>query len=447
MNYLKVLVVDDEKNIRKTVSLCLSDEGHRVKSVSNAHDALQECSYNHYDLVMLDLKLGSENGLELIPKLLSGSPWVKIVVITAHASIENAVEAMKRGAADYIEKPFSLSQIIHVVYKISQLCRMERELQLLKAQTGNKDPDFSYSSENPEMQKVISTLQTAAPSDATVLLTGESGTGKSVFAQAIHFWSKRASHPFSVVSCPAMPTELLESELFGYVRGAFTGAVKDYPGRIALCNGGTLFLDEIADMPISTQAKLLHVIQEKKYQRLGDSIEKEADIRIIAATNADLKKRIREGRFREDLYYRLHVISISIPPLRDHKEDIIPLAQGFLTYFSTINHKQIVSFSSEEKNRLMEYNWPGNIRELRNTIERTVILGSFSSLNAELLPFADTSDKSQGPYKAGDTVSLEELEKNHISKIIKNTNTLQEAAELLGIDQTTLWRKRKAYNL
>lgn len=444
---LNILVVDDEINIRKTISYCLAEEGHLVIAVSSGLDALDEASRQCFDAVFLDLKLGTESGMDLIPKLLSTSPWLKIIMITAHASIESAVEAMKLGAADYVEKPFSAGKIRLIADRIQKIRSLELELASLREQAVFHEPENYFTSANPGMKRVLETVKTAASSEAVILLTGESGTGKSVLAKAVHQWSSRSLRPFSIVSCPAMPSELLESELFGHMRGAFTGAHKENPGRIAMCEGGTLFLDEIADMPVSTQAKLLQVIQDKTYQRVGDPVTRKADIRIIAATNANLEEKIHNGTFREDLYYRLNVISISIPPLREHKEDIIPLVRGFLSHFSSVNHKQITEIGQEAMDRLISYSWPGNIRELRNCIERAVILGSVTSINLDTLPLTGgvfTESRTPSP---GDPVSLSQLEKIHISRVLARSGTIQEAAAILGIDQATLWRKRRTYHL
>jgi len=454
---LNVLIADDELNIRRTIGYCLTDEGHTVSSVGNAADAQDEASSRCFDLVFLDLRLGKDDGMELIPKLLATAPWLKIVVITAHASIESAVEAIRLGAVDYVQKPFTADQIILLTKRIQKLRSIELELASLREQTQSKEPKYFFSSSNSAMKRVLETARKAAASDAIVVLRGESGTGKSVLAKAIHQWSPRSNRPFTVVSCPAVPSDLLESELFGHVRGAFTGAAKDNPGRIALAEGGTLFLDEIADMPRAVQAKILQLIQDKSYNRVGDPAVRTADVRIIAAANADLEEKVKEGTFREDLFYRLSVISIEMPPLRKHKEDIIPLAQNFLAHFSAVNHKHITEMSKEAEQRLIQYSWPGNIRELRNTIERAVILGSSAELNTDYLPFpsspsASESDEetaciSQGDPSPGDPVTLEALEKIHIKRVLARANSIQEAASILGIDQATLWRKRKAYHL
>lgn len=442
---LSVLIVDDEANIRKTLSYCLAAEGHTVIAVSNPADAADEARRRSFDLAFVDLKLGEENGMELIPILLSDSPWTKIVVITAHASIESVVDAMRRGATDYIAKPFTPDQVKFLTRRIGRIRELETEIAALKENMQRLGPEDKLQSKNPGMQRIIETARKAAPSEAIVLLQGESGTGKSVFARAIHHWSPRAAKPMGVVACPAVPPDLLESELFGHVKGAFTGAVRDAPGRIAACEGGTLFLDEIGDMAPTVQAKLLRFIQDKQYERLGESTLRKADVRVIAATNADLERRVAEGRFREDLFYRLNVISLTILPLRERPEDIMQLAMDFLAHFCRANHKSILGFTDEAEQALMTYSWPGNVRELRNTIERAVILGSGYRIGKADLPGNITPPS--GTPAIGDMVPLSAIEELHIRRVIAGTSSLQEAADVLGIDQATLWRRRKTYGI
>jgi NtrC-family two-component system response regulator AlgB len=442
---LNVLIVDDEANIRKTLSYCLAADGHKVIAVSNPTDAIEACRRRPFDLAFVDLKLGEENGMALIPALLSDSPWTKIVVITAYASIESAVEAMRQGATDYIAKPFTPDQVRLLTRRIGRIRELETEIAALKENMQRLGPEDQLQTKNAGMQRVIETARKAASSEAIVLLCGQSGTGKSVFARAIHKWSPRAAKPMIVVPCPAVPPDLLESELFGHIKGAFTGAVRDNPGRIAACEGGTLFLDEIGDMAPSIQAKLLRFIQDKEYERLGESIPRKADVRVIAATNADLEKRVAEGRFREDLYYRLNVISLTIPPLRERPEDIIPLAKDFLSYFCRSDHKSIIGFAEEAEQIITSYAWPGNVRELRNAIERAVILGNSERIGKSDLPV--NIIPTAGKPSIGDRVPLSTIEELHIRRVMANSSSLQEAADILGIDQATLWRRRKAYGI
>jgi two-component system, NtrC family, response regulator AlgB len=443
--HLQILIVDDEDNIRKTLTYCLEGEGHTVVAVSNAPDAVDAVRRQSFDLAFVDLRLGPTDGMDLIPAFKSDSPWIKVVVITAYASIETAVEAMRRGAADYLPKPFSSEQIRLLARRFSRIRELETEVAALREDLRQLGPEARPQSRNSSMKRLIETAQKAAASEATILLRGESGTGKSILARAIHQWSPRAAKPMAVISCPAVPPDLLESEFFGHAKGAFTGAVKDYAGRVALCHGGTLFLDEIGDLAPSVQAKLLRLIQDKEYERLGEGTTRRADVRIIAATNADLEKRVAEGRFREDLFYRLNVIGLLAPPLRERLEDILPLANDFLAFFCRVNHKTLSSFTSEAAEALQGYPWPGNLRELRNSIERAVILSNGDTIDRQDLP--ETIVPAPAPPAIGDRAPLSTIEELHIRRIIAGTASLQEAADILGIDQATLWRRRKAYGI
>jgi Response regulator containing CheY-like receiver, AAA-type ATPase, and DNA-binding domains len=442
---LNILIVDDEINIRKTLSICLETEGHSVITVSNFEDALSEASRRSFDAAFVDLRLGTANGLDLISPLLTATPWIKIVVITAYASIDTAVEAMKRGATDYIPKPFTPAQVKLAVHKIFEVRTLEQKVVALREDLGRSHLDADFSSGSSAMKRAIALARQAASSDATILLRGESGTGKSVLAKSIHAWSKRAAMPFSVLSCPSLSPELLESELFGHVRGAFTGAIRDNPGRISSCNGGTLLLDEIGDLPLSLQPKLLRFVQEKEYERIGDYMTRHADVRIIAATNIDLEKSVREGRFREDLYYRINVIQVEIPPLRERPDDVIALAERLLVFFGRSCHRMSLGFTDEAIHLLRHYSWPGNVRELRNVIERAVILCQTDRIDVKHLPEnLRTMDTS---VRIGDPIPLDKIEEEHIRRVLATTRSLQEAADILGIDQATLWRRRKQYGI
>ena len=442
---LNILIVDDEINIRKTLSICLETEGHSVITVSNFEDALSEASRRSFDAAFVDLRLGTANGLDLISPLLTATPWIKIVVITAYASIDTAVEAMKRGATDYIPKPFTPAQVKLAVHKVFEVRTLEQKVVALREDLGRSHLDADFSSGSNAMNHAIALARQAASSDATILLRGESGTGKSVLAKSIHGWSKRAAMPFSVLSCPSLSPELLESELFGHVRGAFTGAIRDNPGRISSCNGGTLLLDEIGDLPLSLQPKLLRFVQEKEYERIGDYTTRHADVRIIAATNIDLEKSVREGRFREDLYYRINVIQVEIPPLRERPDDVIALAERLLVFFGRSCHRMSLGFTDEAIHLLRHYSWPGNVRELRNVIERAVILCQTDRIGVNHFPEnLRTMDRS---VRIGDPIPLDKIEEEHIRRVLATTRSLQEAADILGIDQATLWRRRKQYGI
>ena len=327
---LNILIVDDEANIRKTLMICLETLGHRSTAVGSVRDAVAEAARQVFDLAFVDLRLGVENGMDLIPSLLQAQPALSIVVITAYASIATAVEAMRRGAADYIPKPFTPDQVSLVVQRISAVRSMEQRIASLQEDLRRLHPEASFDSRHPPMLRALDLARQAAPTEAIVLLRGPSGTGKSVLARAIHEWSRRKDKPMGVVACASLSPELLESELFGHVKGAFTGAVRDNPGRVAACEGGTLFLDEIGDLPLPIQPKLLRFLQDREYERVGDAVPRKADVRILAATNADLAAAVKEGRFREDLFYRFNVFPIDLPPLRERTEDIEALATRML---------------------------------------------------------------------------------------------------------------------
>jgi NtrC-family two-component system response regulator AlgB len=444
-NQFNFLVVDDEANIRRMLAICLETEGYRVTAVSNFDDALSEASRKSFDVAFVDLRLGTTNGLDLIPALLTTTPWLKIVVITAYASIETAVDAMKRGATDYLPKPFTPAQVKLAIQKVFDIRNLEQKVTALREDLGRSRFDVDFSSTSATMTRAINLAQQAAASNATILIRGESGTGKTVLAKAIHAWSQRAAMPFSVISCPSLSPELLESELFGHVKGAFTGAVRDNPGRISMCNRGTLLLDEIGDLPLSLQPKLLRFVQEKEYERIGDYTTRYADVRIIAATNIDLEKSVRDGRFREELYYRLNVIQIEIPPLRERPDDVVSLANGLLIFFSKSCHKVLRGFTDEALNLLKSYPWPGNVRELRNVIERAVILCEENRIGVNHLP--ENIHTAYTAIRIGDPVSLDKIEEEHIRRVLASARSLQDAADLLGIDQATLWRRRKQYGI
>ena len=445
MPALNILVVDDEVTIRKTLAVCLETEGHKVLAVSNFQDALTETARRSFELALVDLRLGTENGLDLIPALLAQSPWLKIVVITAYASIDTAVEAMRRGATDYLPKPFTPAQVKLAVQKMIELRALEQRVAALQEDLGRSHPETEFSSTSPVMQRAINLARQAAPSEATILMRGESGTGKTVLARMIHSWSRRAAKPLGIISCPTFSAELLESELFGHVKGAFTGAVRDNPGRVAACEGGTLFLDEIGDLPLALQPKLLRFVQEREYERVGDTVTRKADVRLITATHVDLEKAVQEGRFREDLFFRLNVIPIEIPPLRERPDDITLLAEKLLVFFGRNNHRVFAGFTEEALKGLKQYSWPGNVRELSNLIERTAILCQTGHVGVECFP--QNLNPHESPPKIGDSLTLEEIEELHIRRILATTRSLQVAADILGIDQATLWRRRKKYGI
>ena len=442
---LAILVVDDEPNIRKVLSMALEAEGHQVAAVGNSKDALRESNRRFFDMAFVDLRLGAESGMELIPALLAACPWLKIVVITAYASIDSAVEAMRRGAFDYLPKPFTHDHVALLVQKVSEVRLLEQKVEALQGALSAEVPEAELVCPSPAMQRTLAMARQVADSDATILISGESGTGKTILARAMHSWSRRAEKPFGVVSCPSLSLELLESELFGHVKGAFTGALRDAPGRIAACEGGTLFLDEIGDLPLQLQPKLLRFLQEKAYERVGDVITCRADVRVIAATNLDLDAAVKAGKFREDLFYRLNVLEIIVPPLRERSEDILPLAESLLVFFARQNHRGFLHLTDDARDALGTYDWPGNVRELRNTMERAVLLSSGKDIHAAHLPMRMKSTEPMP--NVGDRVSLEKIEELHIRRILASTKSFDEAAKILGMDSVTLWRRRKQYGI
>lgn len=436
---LHILVADDEPNIRRVLALGLTSDGHEVKAVSNADDAVLEASRQVFDLAFVDLRLGTGTGLDLIPRLLAHNRRLYVVVITAYASIDTAVEAVKRGASDYLAKPFTPPQVRMVVERAAKLRALEMELVNLEGSLRDWDATIILESQSPAMRRAVDLAREVADSDVTVLLRGESGTGKGVFARMIHLWSGRKDRPFATVSAPTLSPQLLESELFGHVAGAFTGAVRDNPGRIASTAGGTLFLDEIGDLPLALQPKLLRFVQDREYERVGDSVTRHADVRLVTATNVDLAQAVKEGRFREDLLYRINVIQIDLPPLRERRGDLLPLAQRFLATFS--RRRPISGFTDVAVAAMEAYSWPGNVRELRNVVERAAILCRGEKIGVEHLPFS--TEPSLKTPAVGDAVTLEQVEEAHIRRVLASAPSLEEAARILGIDAATLYRRRK----
>jgi len=442
---LNILIIDDEANIRKTLSIFCETLGHNCSSVANVTDAIRASEERMFDLAFIDIRLGTDNGLDIIPQLLSASPWLKIIVITAYATVDTAVKAMQLGAMDYLPKPFVTEQLSAMLQRVLTLKTMENSIQTLQDDLGRLQSASVFSSQSPSMRRVYELARQVAGSEATILLEGPSGSGKTVLARMIHQWSNRSNKPFGVISCPTLSQELLESELFGHIRGAFTGALRDNPGKVSYCEGGTLFLDEVGDLPLTIQPKLLHFIQERKYERVGDHVSRKANIRLITATNTDLGTSINDGKFREDLFFRLSVIVIKLPALCDRKEDIIPLSESMLAFFAKQNHRTFTGFDSKVLQVFTEYSWPGNLRELRNVIERLVILCPSQTIGTEWLP--ENMNPRHDNLHIGDLVPILALEKAHIQKIMLKAHTLQEAADILGIDLATLWRKRKQFEL
>jgi NtrC-family two-component system response regulator AlgB len=441
---MRVLVVDDERNIRKTLSVCLQGLGCQVAESGSSAAAVEAIARSPYDVAFVDLRLGRDDGLDLLPQLLAVRPGLDVVVITAYAAVDSAVEAMKRGAKDYLSKPFTPAQIRKVIEAVRARRELEGRVLDLEARLAEAAPEVTLETSSAVMRSVMEVVARAASHDVPVLLRGESGTGKGVLARALHQMSPRRDRPFAVVNCPALPEELLASEMFGYARGAFTGAVRDRAGRVEVAESGTLFLDEVGELPRAVQAKLLRFLQDKQFERVGETRTRTSDVRIVAATNRDLDHAVKHGEFREDLLFRLNVIELTVPPLRDRRDDILPLARRFLAFFSRAARRAPPELSLEAERALLEYPWPGNVRELRNAIERAVILAPGGRLAPEAFPERIAGHATNAPVLGGD-FSVEAVEREHILRVLGRRETLEEAARVLGLDASTLWRKRRKY--
>jgi len=437
---VRVLIVDDEKNIRLALSVALEAMGHDVSFASNSVTALDALKHDAFDAVLLDLRLSQESGLDLLGEILHLSPRVAVILVTAYASIETAVEAMRRGAFDYLSKPCTPEQLRQVIARVEKTRRLENRIAELESCVRSDPPEIDLTTKSPAMQRSLDVAFKAAESDATLLLLGESGTGKSVLARAIHHRSLRASGAFVTVSCPSLSRELLESELFGHVKGAFTGAHIDTRGKVTAADGGTLFLDEIGDLPPEIQAKLLRLLQEREYERVGDTKTYRSNVRVIAATNRNLQEAVGAGKFREDLFYRLNVITVPLPPLRERVADIGNIINTHLRFFAIHAGKPAKILSPAALATMQSYRWPGNLRELRNVIERAVILS-----NSDTIEPSDLSDhiRPDSRIHLGGEFTLEQIENEHIQRVVAAAKNLDQAAEILGIDPATLYRKRK----
>jgi two-component system, NtrC family, response regulator AlgB len=442
---LAVLVIDDEKNIRSTLALCLEGMGCTVTAVGAQEGALQALERDSFDLAFLDLRLGETSGLDLLPRLLAQRPGLSVVMITAYATFDTAVEAIKRGADDYLPKPFTPPQIRHVVEQVVQRRSMVHRVAQLEGLLADEVPEADLETAAPAMQGALDVIARAAGAEAPILLRGESGTGKGVLARALHGRSRRASGPFVTVNCPTLSEDLLASELFGHTKGAFTGAVRDQAGRVEAAERGTLFLDEIGEISPALQAKLLRFLQERQFERVGENRTRRADVRVVAATNRDLEKDVAAGRFREDLLFRLNVIEIQVPPLRERQQDIVRLARNFLDFFARAAGRPAPQLTPEAESALLTYGWPGNVRELRNAMERAMILSPAQRIGPEVLSGRLPKEAGHLPLLGGD-FTLEEVEREHLLRVLKRAPTLDDAARILGIDASTLWRKRKKYD-
>lgn len=446
---LKILIVDDEKNIRTTLGVSLADEGHEVKMAASLETAVKELKNDTFDLVLTDYRLGGPTGSDVIREVKHYQPKALIVVMTAYSSIENAIQVTREGAFDYLQKPFMNSQLEHVIEKVTKVIQLMRENEELKQ--GGSRIDFFFGTTSPAMQRLEQFINQVAGTDETILITGESGTGKSELAKIIHQKSKRSKKPLVTVYCTTLTESVLESELFGYVRGAFTGANQDKAGKLEQADGGTLFLDEIGDLSPNAQAKLLRFLQEKVIERVGGIETIKINARVITATNKNLQVAVEEGKFREDLFYRLNMLDCHIVPLRHRRDDIPVLISRFLRDASLSQGlHSIIDIPKEVYDKLVAHNWNGNVRELKNTIERLVILSLGRQIDISDLPKSIMHPKeatSTLPLNARELKPLEEVEREYIASVLLVESNFEKAAAILGITPVTLWRKRKQYGL
>jgi NtrC-family two-component system response regulator AlgB len=449
------LVIDDDKTFRDATCQIVDGAGHYAEAVGSGPEGLAVLKREKFEAVFLDVHLEGESGLDVLPRIQEQNPRLPVIMITAEGNVKTAVEAMRRGAVDFLEKPFQREQFLAVLARLQRLHQMGQRIEHLEREVSDAkshNPRPTFNTTCPAMQQAMGTLLRAAKTAASILILGESGTGKTVAARAVHENSHLADKPFVTVSCPSLSKELLESELFGHVRGAFTGAVKDRWGKVRAAEGGTLFLDEIGDLPLEIQPKLLRLLQEREYERLGENTVYGANVRVIAATNRHLKERVASGAFREDLYFRLNVISVEVPPLRDRITDLDNLARYFLEHFSAQCGPPLDGFSPQALERIRSYRWPGNLRELCNAVERAVILARGPAITPEDLPGEVDATQINGNHAGGDVsigalISLDKLEEVHIRRILEKTASLSQASDVLGIDQATLYRKRKRIGL
>ena len=445
----KILVVDNEARMRRVLQMMLEGSDYEVDLAEGGEKALARLKDSAFSLVITDMKMPGMSGLALLKEIKKVDEGIPVIVMTAYGTIPTAIEAMKAGAHDYVLKPFDMEEMKAVVEKALEREKLLRQSQYLREELEAKYQFDNIVGESSQMKEVFRLINQVAPTKSTVLILGESGTGKELIARAIHHSSPRANQPFVVVNCAALPENLLESELFGHVKGAFTGAHRDRQGRFALADGGTIFLDEIGAMSPGLQAKFLRVLQEKEFEPVGGSRSIKVDVRIIAATNQDLKRAVEERNFREDLYYRLNVVPVHLPPLRERKEDIPPLAHHFLRRYSQELTKDVREISPKALELMLQYDWPGNIRELENAVERAIVLSKGNTLSAETLPLvpasreAEVSDENIS-YQEAKKAVLESFERRFFTRILKEAGgNVSQAARQVQIDRKNLYQKMK----
>ncbi|MFA5032960.1 MAG: sigma-54 dependent transcriptional regulator [bacterium] len=433
---MKILVVEDD-NVQRDLLVGALKKEYAISGVPSGEAAIELLQREVFDIILMDMNLGTTDGITTMKEIHKINPEIIIIIITAYGNVENAVNAIKEGAYDYLTKPIDLTKLKLTIKRAMETKQLTQENKILKTEIGEKYGFDNIIGNSTAIQEVLNQVARVSKSSSTVLILGESGTGKELIAKAIHYSSLRTAYPFVPVACAALPDTLLEAELFGYEKGAFTGAQQERKGRFETADKGTLFLDEIGDIPLSTQVKLLRVLQEQEFEKLGSSKPIKVDVRVISATNQPLEQRIKEGTFREDLYYRLNVVPIIIPPLRERKEDISLLIEHFLKKYGAKIGKTIEGINNEAKEVLLRYNWPGNVRELENVIERAVVMTRNNIIQPDDLPKTVFATG-----KAKDNFSIEYMEKLHIEEVLKKTKwNLTKSAELLKIHRNTLREK------
>jgi DNA-binding NtrC family response regulator len=447
----KILIVDDEIALRQSLNILLTRSGYFVQTANNASEAMTILGSEPFDLVVTDLRMKEMNGLELLRNIKREYKDIEVIMLTAFGSIGGAVEAIKSGAFDYVTKPFKNEQLQVVVEKALERRRLISEVQYLREALRQDFSEENVLAQSSQMKTVMELVRKIAPQNLTVLISGESGTGKEVVAKAIHSLSIRKDNKFFAVNCSALPEQLLESELFGHCKGSFTGATDNKKGLFMEASGGTLLLDEIGDMPLALQAKILRVLEEKSVRPIGSNEEIDTNVRILAASNKNLAEMVRQGKFREDLYYRLDVIRVHLPPLCGRTDDILPLAEHFLKECSEELNKPNLRFGLKAIDSLLSYNWPGNVRELKNTVKRAVALASTDTLESEDIFFVPAPTALPGKIelkRAPEADTLEDTQKDHIRRaLVANNWNYTRTSMQLGIGRTTLWRKVKKYDL
>ena len=442
------MVVDDECSVTGSLDLILSDIGFEVLVAHSFAESIKLLKETNVDLVITDLRLSDASGIDLITHIKSESPETEVILMTAYGSVDITIEAIKRGAYYYLEKPYTPDRLFALVERALQFANLKRENEALKRTLAGDSETFGLIGREPKMRQIIETIRTAAPSDASVLIEGESGTGKELIATAFHTQSQRASGPFIRINCAAIPHELIESELFGYKKGAFTGADRDKRGLIEAASGGTLLLDEIAEMPAHLQTKLLRVIQERKLRRLGDEKEIDVDFRLVSATNRRTPGVLEEGVLRKDLYFRISTIKIKVPPLRDRLDDVPLIAKRFLERFSDQYNKKIRDISREAILRLVRYDWPGNIRELESVIERAVLFCPGTELLPTCLPEEFQTRAATSTFVIPPLVPMEEIEREAIVQTLERTcGNVKKSAQILRFPRPTFYRKLKKFGI